>query len=52
MGIMNEMEKVQFSDEISDEAKKNFLKFLEEVKEETANCSVVDHTNHSNHSNW
>ena len=37
---------------VSEEAKTNFMKFLEEIKEETANCSVVDHTNHSNHSNW
>ena len=44
--------KLQFGEEISNEAKENFLKFLEEVKNETANCSVVNHTNHSNHGNW
>lgn len=49
---MNDSKALQFSEEISEEAKENFLKFLEEVKKETANCSVVDHTNHSNHSNW
>ena len=49
---MNENLNEQFSENISEEAKVNFLKFLEEVKKETANCSVVDHTNHSNHSNW
>ena len=49
---MSEVKELKFSEEISEEAKENFLKFLEEVKEETANCSVVDHTNHSNHSNW
>lgn len=49
---MQESTKLQISEEISEEAKDNFLKFLDEVKEETANCSVVNHTNHSNHSNW
>lgn len=51
---MKETEKLQFDYEISNEAKDNFLKFLEEVKKETSNSSVVNHTNssHSNHSNW
>lgn len=43
---------IQFDEKISEEAKENFLKFLEEVKAETVNCSVINHTNHSNHSNW
>ena len=37
---------------ISEEAKENFLRFLEEVKSDVANCSIVNHSNHSNHSNW
>lgn len=37
---------------ISIEARQNFLKFLESVKSELVNCSVVEHSNHSNHSNW
>lgn len=51
---MNKAEKLQFDYEISEEAKENFLKFLEEVKKETTNSAVVNHTNssHSNHSNW
>lgn len=49
---MENSTKLQFSEEISEEARENFLKFLEEVKKETANCSVVNHTNHSNHGNW
>ena len=37
---------------VSEEAKQAFLRFLDEIKAESANCSVVNHTNHSNHSNW
>ena len=43
---------LDFDYEITADARKSFLMFLEEVKAETANCSVADHTNHSNHSNW
>lgn len=42
----------EISDGISEESRENFLLFLEEVRQETVNCSVVNHTNHSNHSNW
>lgn len=51
---MAKSEKLQFDSAISKEAKENFLKFLEEVKKETTNSSMVNHTNssHSNHSNW
>ena len=49
---MQSFTELQFDEEISEEAKENFLRFLEEVKSETVNCSVVNHTNHSNHSNW
>jgi len=49
---MTDTKEANIKCEISEEAKENFLKFLEEVKAETANCSVVDHTNHSNHANW
>lgn len=49
--VSEDLDKDSFSS-ISEESKQNFLKFLNEIKSETANCSVVDHTNHSNHSNW
>lgn len=42
----------EISDGISEESRENFLLFLEEVRQETVNCSVVNYTNHSNHSNW
>lgn len=42
----------QFVGDFSDEAKKDFLKFLEELQEQEHNCGIVSHTNHSNHSNW
>lgn len=41
-----------FTSEISEEAKADFIKFLKELKEVERNCSVVSHTNHSNHNNW
>jgi hypothetical protein len=41
-----------FDDVITEDARQNFLLFLEEVRSETANCSIANHTNHSNHSNW
>ena len=41
----------QFVGEFSDEAKKDFLKFLDELHEKEHNCGVVSHTNHSNHNN-
>lgn len=40
------------AEDISEEARNNFLAFLEDIKKETANCSFANHTNHSNHSNW
>lgn len=45
-------EEYEFLGDFSEEAKVDFLKFLDELKEEDHNCSVVSHTNHSNHSNW
>ena len=41
-----------FDDVITEDARESFLLFLEDVKSETVNCSIVNHTNHSNHSNW
>lgn len=40
------------ADTISEDARNEFLKFLDEIKKETTNCSAIDHTNHSNHNNW
>ncbi len=42
----------EFVGNFSDEAKKDFLKFLEELHKKDHNCGVVSHTNHSNHNNW
>lgn len=42
----------QFVGDFSDEAKKDFLKFLDELHEQEHNCGIVSHTNHSNHNNW
>lgn len=44
---MNEM-----IEKLSEEARNNFIKFLEEVKYESVNCGVVSHSNHSNFSMW
>ena len=49
---MEELKVIEFGENITEEAKKNFLKFLEEVKKDETNCSIANHTNHSNHSNW
>jgi len=46
------LEKELIFDEIATDARESFLMFLEEVRAETANCSIANHTNHSNHSNW
>ena len=51
--VINESEqKYDYVGEFSDEAKENFLKFLDELHEKEISCSVVSHTNHSNHNNW
>lgn len=42
----------EFIGDFSDEAKKDFLEFLNELHENEHNCGVVSHTNHSNHNNW
>ncbi len=49
---MNQACNVEKKNQISKEAKKNFLKFLDEVKKQSVNSSVVNHGNHSNHGNW
>lgn len=42
----------QFEGEFSEDAKKSFLQYINELKIKEHNCSAVDHTNHSNHNNW
>lgn len=42
----------EFVGNFSEDTKKDFLKFLDELRSEEHNCGVVSHTNHSNHNNW
>lgn len=42
----------KFVGNFSDEVKRDFLNFLDDLRKNDHNCGVVSHTNHSNHSNW
>lgn len=48
----NLAEKIDVVEELSEEAKDNFLLFLEQVKDDNVNCGVVNHSNYTNFSMW
>jgi len=50
--VENLAEKIDVVEELSEEAKDNFLLFLEQVKDDSVNCGVVNHSNHTNFSMW
>ncbi len=52
MANYEENKKNEVIETMSEEAKKNFILFLEEVKKESVNCGVVNHSNFTNFSMW